>query len=224
MTRLRRAADRVLWAPPGAGLVVCLLLTLATAVQQRVDAADPEVGASDRGVAQATFSRDAGLPPAAPEPPVVQATPAPAPRPSDAPLRLTDPQPLAAKPSAAAPRGPLPDWKLLLAVAAAFGILVAFRGVTAYTTRRATPLPPDVFDVLGEASLGGGHSLRVVRFGPKTLLISASTAGCQTLAELTDPQATDRIAAACKAAGHPRQIPRARPAASRGDAGGRASA
>lgn len=223
MTRLRRAAGCVLWAPPGAGFVVCLLLALATAAQQRVDAADPDVGAPDRGVAQATFSRDAGLPPAAPEPPVVQATPAPAPRPSDAPLRLTDPQPLAAKPSAA-PRGPLPDWKLLLAVVAAFGILVAFRGVTAYTTRRVTPLPPDVFDVLGEASLGGGHSLRVIRFGPKTLLISASTAGCQTLAELTDPQATDRIAAACKGVGHPRQIPRSRPAASRGDAGGRASA
>jgi hypothetical protein len=223
MTRLRGDADRVLWAPPGAGLVVCLVLALVTAADERVAGADPAVGDADRGVAQATFSRDAGLPPAAPEPPAVQATPAPAPRPSDAPLRLTDPQPLAVKPSAA-PRGPLPDWKLLLAVAAAFGILVAFRGVTAYTTRRATPLPPDVFDVLGEASLGGGHAVRVVRFGPKTLLISASTAGCQTLAELTDPQATDRIAAACKGAGHPRPTSRSRLAASRGDAGGRAQA
>ena len=223
MTGLRRAADCVRWTPSGARYAVCLLLTLATVAQQRVYGADPAVGGPDRGIAQTTFSRDAGLPPAAPEPPVVQATPAPSPRPSDAPLRLTDPQPLAAKPSTA-PRGPLPDWKLLLAVAAAFGILVAFRGVTAYKARRAMPLPPDVFDVLGEASLGGGHALRVVRFGPKTLLISASTAGCQTLAELTDPQATDRIAAACKGAGHPRQVPRSRPAASRGDAGGRASA
>jgi hypothetical protein len=92
----------------------------------------------------------------------------------------------------------LPDWKLLLAVGAAFGVLIAFRGIAAVSKRRSVPLPPDVFEVLGEATLGGGQAVRVVRFGPKTLLVVASASGCQTLAELSDPQATDRIAAACR--------------------------
>ncbi|MFM8803678.1 MAG: flagellar biosynthetic protein FliO, partial [Planctomycetia bacterium] len=59
-------------------------------------------------------------------------------------------------------------------------------------------LPPDVFDVLGSAPLGGGHAVRIVRFGPKTLLVGVSSAGCQTLADLSDPQATACIAAACR--------------------------
>ena len=96
---------------------------------------------------------------------------------------------------AAARSGQLTDWKLLGAIAAAFGVLVA---ATAFNRRRASVLPPDVFEVLGEGSLGGQHAVRIVRFGPKTLLVGVSAAGCQTLAELTDPQATACIAAACR--------------------------
>jgi hypothetical protein len=40
--------------------------------------------------------------------------------------------------------------------------------------------------------------VRIVRFGPRTLLVGISSAGCQTLAELTDPQATDAIVTACR--------------------------
>jgi hypothetical protein len=96
---------------------------------------------------------------------------------------------------AAARSGQLTDWKLLGAIAAAFGVLAA---ATAFNRRRASVLPPDVFEVLGEGSLGGQHAVRIVRFGPKTLLVGVSAAGCQTLAELTDPQATACIAAACR--------------------------
>lgn len=67
-----------------------------------------------------------------------------------------------------------------------------------------------MFDVLGEASLGGPHSVRIVRFGPKTLLVGVSASGCQTLAELTDPQATACIAAACRGVQPPLR-PRATP-------------
>ena len=91
--------------------------------------------------------------------------------------------------------GHLSDWKLLGAIAAAFAVLAA---ATAFNRRRASVLPPDVFEVLGEGSLGGQHAVRIVRFGPKTLLVGVSAAGCQTLAELTDPQATACIAAACR--------------------------
>jgi len=87
------------------------------------------------------------------------------------------------------------DWRLLAAIAAAFVVVAA---ATAFTRRRASVLPPDVFEVLGEGSLGGQHAVRIVRFGPKTLLVGVSAAGCQTLAELTDPQATACIAAACR--------------------------
>jgi type III secretory pathway lipoprotein EscJ len=96
---------------------------------------------------------------------------------------------------AAARSGQLSDWKLLAAIAVAFAVVAA---ATAFNRRRATVLPPDVFEVLGEGSLGGQHAVRIVRFGPKTLLVGVSAAGCQTLAELTDPQATACIAAACR--------------------------
>jgi hypothetical protein len=112
------------------------------------------------------------------------------------------PLPLSAAPAAATagrpaarPIRPLGDWKVLAAIAAAFVLVAAFR---LRPLRRTSRLPPDVFELLGEASLGGPHALRVVRFGPRTLLVGVSAAGCQTLAEIDDPQATERIAAACR--------------------------
>ena len=122
---------------------------------------------------------------------------------SRAPARL-GPVPL---PGAAAGRQPdsLPrpatDFRILAAIAAAFAALAGVRFFAA--GRRRGTLPPDVFEVLGEAPLAGPNSARVVRFGPKTLLVAVSTTGCQTLAEIADPQATDRIAAACHGAARP---------------------
>jgi hypothetical protein len=107
---------------------------------------------------------------------------------------LSGPAPLGG--SAPVPR-PLPDWRLLAALGAAFAAVAVYR-VSA--GRRTVLLPPDVFEVLGEAALGGQQSVRVVRFGPRTLLIGVSSAGAQTLAELTDPQATERVVAACRGA------------------------
>jgi hypothetical protein len=107
---------------------------------------------------------------------------------------LSGPAPLGG--SAPVPR-PLPDWRLLAALGAAFAAVAVYR---VSTSRRTVLLPPDVFEVLGEATLGGQQSVRVVRFGPRTLLIGVSSAGAQTLAELTDPQATERVVAACRGA------------------------
>lgn len=98
--------------------------------------------------------------------------------------------------SAVAPsRGRSADWWSLAALAAAFAVAAL---VTSMARRRTTGLPPDVFEVLGTAPLGGPHAVRVVRFGPKTLLVAVSSSGCRTLAELTDPQATECVAAACR--------------------------
>ncbi len=113
------------------------------------------------------------------------------------------------------PLRPLGDWTVLAAIAAAFALVAMFRLTS---LRRTRSLPPEVFELLGEASLGGQQTARVVRFGPRTLLIGVSSAGCQTLAELADAQATDSIAAACRKAqaagrGGPRPYPVAQPVA-----------
>lgn len=111
------------------------------------------------------------------------------------PLGVDPNSPSAADGSPSSGAGRLTDWKLLAVIAATFAVVA---GATVVTRRRSLLLPPDVFEVLGEGSLGGPHTVRIVRFGPKTLLVGVSAGGCQTLAELTDPQATACIAAACR--------------------------
>ena len=100
----------------------------------------------------------------------------------------------------------LGDWRLLAVIVAAFVVVAA---ASRLSKRRSVALPPDVFEVLGEAALAGQHGVRIVRFGPKTLLIGVSASGCHTLAELSDPQATACIAAACRGS-HPPLRPAAR--------------
>lgn len=87
------------------------------------------------------------------------------------------------------------DWRVVASLAA---LLAAFGGIRFMQRRRHTPLPPDVFEVLGDATLGGQHAVRIVRFGPKTLLVSVSSSGCQTLSEIADAEATACIASACR--------------------------
>ena len=74
-------------------------------------------------------------------------------------------------------------------------------GPSSAAPRVAPPRPlPDwrVLVALGGAFAALAQSVRIVRFGPRTLLLSVSASGCQTLAELADPQATDAIVAACR--------------------------
>ena len=94
----------------------------------------------------------------------------------------------------------LGDWRLLAALGGAFAVLAGFRF---FAQRRPQLLPPDVFEVLGSAPLAGGHAVRIVRFGPKTLLVGLSSTGPTTLAEITDPQATALITAACRGQSRP---------------------
>jgi hypothetical protein len=98
---------------------------------------------------------------------------------------------------APAPR-PLADWRLLAATGAVVAAVAALRFRAG---RRAPPLPPDVFEVLGTGTLGGAHAVRIVRFGPKTLLVGVSATGATTLAEIADPQATSLIVTACREGG-----------------------
>jgi len=97
----------------------------------------------------------------------------------------------------------LSDWRVIAALGAAFVLLASFK----LFARRggASVPPPDVFEVLAAAPLAGQHAVKIVRFGPKTLLVGVSSAGCTTLAEIADPQATARIAAACRGGQRPLQ-------------------
>lgn len=133
------------------------------------------------------FVADVGVTPAS-----LTTAAAPAAASSSAPLPLG---PQSSTGPRVAPHQPLPDWRLLVALGGAFAALAGYR---VFASRRVAALPPDVFEVLGEGSLGGQQSVRIVRFGPRTLLLGVSSSGCQTLAELTDPQATDAIVAACR--------------------------
>ncbi|RLS30067.1 MAG: hypothetical protein DWH79_11155 [Planctomycetota bacterium] len=92
------------------------------------------------------------------------------------------------------------DFRLTGFVAAVLASLLFLRWKV---RRTATGLPADVFAVLGEAPLGGTHVARIVRFGPKTILVAVSGATCTTLAEIDDPRATESIVASCRSATAP---------------------
>lgn len=87
------------------------------------------------------------------------------------------------------------DWKAWAVVGVAGAVLVSFR---LFSRRAVFKIPSDVFELLGESTLGGGQIVRIVRFGPKTLLVSVGSGGPKTLSELDDPLATEWIAAACR--------------------------
>ena len=115
-----------------------------------------------------------------------------------------DPQAAAPAEAARPAAKPLVSGITIAVAAVAIGAVVVLRLAR---RRRLASLPPDVFDDLGSATIAGHHGVRVVRFGPKTLLVSVSAGGCRTLAELTDPQATACIVAACRGT-HPPHAPR----------------
>jgi len=190
---LARPARRARRVATAIGVVAALLL-LPAAVCRGDDQAGP-------------------LPPLPEEPTAEPATrpatfEAAASAPIDQPLPLRQPASASAEvveePATVVPHVPRGNWTLLLAIAAAFGVLAMAR-LRPFRTARG--LPADVFEVLGEASLGGQHAVRVVRFGPRTLLVAVSSAGSQTLAELTDPQATERVVAACSPGRAVRPVP-----------------
>ena len=86
------------------------------------------------------------------------------------------------------------DWKAWAVVGVAGIVLIGVRLLVA----GQCSVPSDVFELLGEATLGNGQTVRIVRFDPKTLLVGTGNGGPKTLSELDDPLATEWIAAACR--------------------------
>jgi hypothetical protein len=127
------------------------------------------------------------------------AEPAPAvPGLAEIPLILAEPaaeEPPASEENARPDSGLPFDWQAWAVVLVAVAVLVGIRLVG---RRKEASVPADVFELLGEATLGNGQPVRIVRFGPKTLLIASGSSGPMTLSELDDPLATEWIAAACR--------------------------
>lgn len=168
---------------PHSAVVILAVLAAGRSLADAPVAPSPEPFVADVGVTPASLTTAA---------PPAEAPAATAP---------SVPLPLGPQPSTGprvAPHQPISDWRILAALGGAFAALAGYRVVA---SRRVATLPPDVFEVLGEGSLGGQQSVRIVRFGPRTLLLGVSSSGCHTLAELNDPQATDAIVAACRGAG-----------------------
>lgn len=75
--------------------------------------------------------------------------------------------------------------------------------VRAFPRQGDRHLPDSVFAVLGEAPLAGPCNVRVVRFGPKTILLGLNGSACTALAEIDDAAVTAGIVADCAGAARP---------------------
>ena len=91
----------------------------------------------------------------------------------------------------------------ILTTAGSLAVVLCLFFAVAWVLRRGTPnsltaLPVDVVEILGRASLPGRHQMHLIRCGHKLLLVAVSTAGADTLTEITDPLEVDRLCGLCR--------------------------
>lgn len=91
--------------------------------------------------------------------------------------------------------------------AAAAALALALVAVRLTTRRASSRLPAEVFAVLGEAPLGPNQTARVVRFGPRVLLVGVSGSTSTTLAVIDDARTVGDMIAACGETRSPRRVP-----------------
>lgn len=90
----------------------------------------------------------------------------------------------------------------LVTLGGSLAVVLGLFLIVAWLLKKATPgnsalLPKEVFEVLGRAPLASRQQVHLVRCGRKLLLLSASPAGLETLAEIDDPAEVDRLAGLC---------------------------
>jgi flagellar biogenesis protein FliO len=61
----------------------------------------------------------------------------------------------------------------------------------------SAPLPKEAVELLGRTTVSGQHSLQLVRFGGRLLLVALSPHGAATLTEIIDPTEVERLTAIC---------------------------
>ncbi|MGE5192888.1 MAG: FliO/MopB family protein [Deltaproteobacteria bacterium] len=81
--------------------------------------------------------------------------------------------------------------------------VLAFVFLAAKVLKRNVPaaqktLPVEVVQVLGRKALDYQHTIHLVRFGSKMLMLGTSQEGMRTLSEITDPVEIDCLAGLCK--------------------------
>ncbi len=86
--------------------------------------------------------------------------------------------------------------------AASLGMVLGLFFIAAWAMRRSlpganSPLPLEVFEVLGRAPLAGKQQVYLARLGHKLLLICLTPTGPCTLGEIDQPEEVDRIAGLC---------------------------
>ncbi len=128
-------------------------------------------------------------------------------RPVSTPRRLSrskTPSPSPATAEEPSPASQTTDWKKSLStVAGALGIVLGGFVLLVVLLRQFQPpgmraLPRDAFEVLGRASLGGKHSLVLIRLGTKAALLSVRGEEVQTVLEIDDPDQVAHLAGLCQ--------------------------
>lgn len=90
----------------------------------------------------------------------------------------------------------------LATAAASLGMVLGLFFIGAWALRRSlpaasSPLPPEVFEVLGRAPLAGKQQVYLTRLANKLLLICLTPTGPCSLGEIDQPEEVDRIAGLC---------------------------
>ena len=104
-------------------------------------------------------------------------------------------------------RSPNDGLPSVVTVAGSLALVLGVFFLVAWGIRRASPaggtaLPDQVFEVLGRAPMANRQQVHLLRCGNKLILVSVTTAGTETLTEITDPVEVDRLAGLCRQA-HP---------------------
>lgn len=91
----------------------------------------------------------------------------------------------------------------VIRVAASLAVVLALFFLLIWLLRRVLPrqsaqLPRQAFDLLGNATLSPRHTVQLLQFGNKLLLVSLTTGDASTLAEITDPAEVERLLTICQ--------------------------
>src|SRR5207245_7896741 len=86
----------------------------------------------------------------------------------------------------------------LALVVGAFPFVMWF--VRRHLPRGAGPLPSDVLEVLGRATIAHKQPVSLVRLGDQLLLVAIHAGSAETLAEITDPDEVTRLVGICQQA------------------------
>lgn len=181
LQQIRRLPLRRILAMKAAGWVLASAVLCA-------QSAGPQPSAYSRP-AQASYTT--GQPAQVPAPRMAAPAPLPlAPRKTNAPRALGP----AAAPVAGGAIG---------TVVGSLAIVLGLFVVLVWCSKRFAPagsamLPKEAIEMLGRASLTPRQQVQLVRVGNKLLVVAITSAGIETLTEITDPAEVERLAALCR--------------------------